>query len=167
MLVWENAGRVTAQFRCNGCSSRWSSVQARFDPQEERVLGQKCKCCEVQGAILNWQFSEPDFEQKPDGERKHHRTDLCEACSKFGNCQGAFFEPFIMSSAIEMVASKPRWYSCGSALVAQAGSFFVTLLPHVVSPGQAEHTLDLSPQPRKGHGRSFGKGRGKGRGKHK
>ena len=130
-LAGSHLCRVMAQFCCESCSSKWWSVQARFDPQQERVLGQKCKFCELHGLVLAWCFSEP--QDVLNSGTKYHRSDLCEACGRFGNCQGAFFEPFIMSAAIELLARKPWWYTSGGALLAQAGPFFVTMLPHVVS----------------------------------
>jgi hypothetical protein len=83
----------------------------------------------------------------PDGprderERKPHRSDLCEACGSFGNCQGAFFEPFIMSSAIALLTEQrgTRWASSGDILVANAGLHSVAMLPHISSGA-----VDINP----------------------
>ena len=79
-----------------------------------------------------------------------------------------------MSSAIELITgqSQTRWYRLGDALVADAGSYFVAMLPHVVCEitEESEHNAcwqDMPVRPKKGSGKSFGKGRGKGRGKRK
>eukprot|EP00811_Abedinium_folium_P016088 NODE_25031_length_602_cov_1.313684.p1 GENE.NODE_25031_length_602_cov_1.313684~~NODE_25031_length_602_cov_1.313684.p1 ORF type:complete len:168 (+),score=32.26 NODE_25031_length_602_cov_1.313684:69-506(+) len=66
-------------------------------------------------------------------ERKPHRSDLCEACDSFGNCQGAFFEPFIMSSAIALHTNQmeTKWAMSGDILFAKAGRYYVAMLPHV------------------------------------
>ena len=162
--------KVTAQFCCSECSSKWSSVLARFDPREERVLGQKCKSCEVHGVLEKWRFSEAAIDPKPGSERKPHRSDLCEACYRFGNCQGAFFEPFIMSSAIEMTTRqhKTQWYRSGNALVAEAGNrFHVAMLPHVVCAESTGRESVHNAWSQHGRGRGFGKGFGKGGSKHK
>jgi len=128
---------VSATFRCGACCSNWSSVQARFDPEEERVLGQKCKACERPGDVIRWNFSDmPEGDKEGSKrERKSHRSDLCEACSSFGNCQGAFFEPFIMSSAIALLTKQGRtsWATSGDIVVSNAGRYSVAMLPHISS----------------------------------
>jgi len=126
---------VTAAFRCPSCLGQWSSMQARFDPSEERVLGQKCQHCQSFGDVLRWQFSDLPASNNEGVERKPHRSDLCEACDTFGNCQGAFFEPFIMSSAIELNTqmSEAKWARSGDVCVANAGRYVVAMLPHVFS----------------------------------
>jgi len=133
---------VVATFRCPGCRGKWSSMNARFSMEEERVLGQKCKDCQQTGDLLNWNFSDVLDRGKvvSEHERKPHRSDLCEACGSFGNCQGAFFEPFIMSSAIALLAkqSGTRWAVSGDILVANAGLYSVAMMPHISS------SLDVS-----------------------
>jgi len=141
-LAGRHRCHVSATFKCTECRSRWSSVQARFNPEEERVLGQKCKDCQQSGDVLRWNFSDmPNGDNETDKHvRKPHRSDLCEACGSFGNCQGAFFEPFIMSSAIALLTKrcKAQWATSGDILVANAGPFSVAMLPHISSilPGQ-------------------------------
>jgi len=136
--------RVTATFRCPECRSQWSTAQARFDPEEERVLGQKCKECHQSGDLLRWNFSDTSDggNQKTNHERKPHRSDLCEACGNFGNCQGAFFEPFIMSSAIALLMKQcaTQWAKSGDILVANAGLHAVAMLPHISSGSAGQST---------------------------
>jgi len=136
-LAGKHRCHVTATFRCSECRGQWSSVQARFNPEEERVLGQKCKACQQSGDLVRWDFSDvPDGGNKEnENERKPHRSDLCEACGSFGNCQGAFFEPFIMSSAIMLLTKQcgTHWAASGDVLVANAGFYSVAMLPHISS----------------------------------
>lgn len=161
-LAGKHRCRVTASFRCQDCRCKWSSVQARFDPEQGRVLGQKCKDCQQIGEIMSWQFEVPDKEIKineSSGERKPHRSDLCEACGCFGNCQGAFYEPFIMSSAITLLTkrSTTTWGTFGDALIASAGRYSVAMLPHVFF-----RSADASASGNLGWGSSTGsKGNGK------
>lgn len=134
-LAGQHRCRVVATFRCSRCQSQWSSKQARFNPEEERVLGQKCKTCDKLGELLRWNFSDvPDGgSEGSERERKPHRSDLCEACSRFGNCQGAFFEPLIISSAIALLTKQSgvRWAKSGDVLLANAGTYSVAMLPHI------------------------------------
>lgn len=136
--------RVTATFRCPECRSQWSTAQARFHPEEERVLAQKCKDCQQVGDLLQWTFSNTSDggNQKTNRERKPHRSDLCEACGSFGNCQGAFFEPFIMSSAIALLRKQcaTQWAKSGDILVANAGLHAVAMLPHISSGCDGQST---------------------------
>jgi len=134
-LAGKHKCHVTATYQCPECRSQWSSVQARFSPEEERVLGQKCQSCQQPGKVLRWNFSDVHEGQGGERERKPHRSDLCEACGSFGNCQGAFFEPFIMSSAIALLTkqSGTRWAPSGDILVANAGLHSVAMLPHISS----------------------------------
>jgi hypothetical protein len=135
LLAGKHKCHVTAMFRCPECYGQWSSVQARFDPEEERVLGQKCKDCKQSGKVLRYNFSDVPEGGEHEVERKPHRSDLCEACGSYGNCQGAFFEPFIMSSAIALLTKQcgTQWARSGDILVANAGLHSVAMLPHISS----------------------------------
>lgn len=161
--------RVTAAFRCPSCQGQWSSVQARFDPSEKRVLGQKCQHCQSFGNVLRWQFCDLPASNNEGVEHKPHRSDLCEACDSFGNCQGAFFEPFIISSAIELCTQKSeaRWARSGDICVADAGGYAVAMLPHVFSGMTGRDSF----QDGRGHGThnawsSQGGGKGKADSRH-
>jgi hypothetical protein len=158
---------VTATFRCQQCNAQWLSVRARFDPEEERVLGQQCKACQQFGEELRWQFSDVPAGGDEGQERKPHRSDLCEACDRFGNCQGAFFEPLIMSSAISLLTkqSSTRWATSGDVLVANAGQHAVAMLPHVFPAGQAAPAGSAGGGGSKCHNSWGSKGGGKGKGK--
>merc|ERR1719336_3333718 len=149
---------------CPACHGRWSSVQARFDPEEERVLGQRCKDCQQFGDVITYQFCAPASGTPKADERKPHRSDLCEACSRFGNCQGAFFEPFVMSSAIALLMGRAetKWSRSGSAFVADAGRFAVAMLPHAYDTAAAG---DVSWSVDSNCGNRLAYGRGKGSGK--
>lgn len=151
---------VTASFRCPGCRGQWSSVQARFDPEEQRVLGQKCQHCQSSGDVVRWQFSDLPDKSNMGVERKPHRSDLCEACDSFGNCKGAFFEPFIMSTAIQLHTqqSEVTWARSGDICVANAGRYIVAMLPHVFSGLAGRDT-----EGGRGHGSWGSKGSGKGK----
>jgi len=134
-LAGKHKCHVIATFRCSGCRGKWSSFQARFNPEEERVLGQKCQTCYQSGEVIDWNFSDKldGSNQGREHERKPHRSDLCEACGSFGNCQGAFFEPFIMSAAIALLTKQcaTQWATSGDILVADAGLHSVAMMPHV------------------------------------
>jgi len=159
LLAGKHRCHVAATFRCSECRAQWSSVQARFDPEDERVLGQKCKACQQSGDLLRWNFCDvPDRGDEGARERKPHRSDLCEACGSFGNCQGAFFEPFIMSSAIALLTkqSSTYWATSGDVLVANAGRHSVAMLPHVFSGLDGENDSSWGSK-------SVGKGKAKGK----
>lgn len=153
---------VTGTFRCPGCWSQWSSAQARFDPEEERVLGQKCKECQEFGQVIRYQFCEAPVGREEAGERKPHRIDLCEACDRFGHCQGAFFEPFVMSSAVALHAGMTgtQWAKHDRTLVTDAGRYAVAMLPHVFfcQEGRANFSHMASGAPKGKGGGSGGKG---------
>lgn len=135
LLGGKHTCRVSATFTCPECRGQWSRVQARFHPEDEHVLGQKCKGCRESGNVLRWQFVDAPNDRGQGDERKPHRSDLCEACDSFGNCQGAFFEPFIMSTAIALLTrqSGTQWASSGDVFIANAGRYAVGMLPHVFS----------------------------------
>lgn len=159
-LAGKHRCHVFATFRCPECRGQWSSAQARFNPEEGRVLGQKCKDCEQLGDLQRWNFSDvPDG--AGGGERKPHRSDLCEACNSFGNCQGAFFEPFVMSCAIALLTKQfeTQWATSGDILVANAGRYSVAMLPHISSGKACQNSF--------GGGKSWaGKGSGEGKSGH-
>lgn len=158
LLAGKHRCHVFATFRCPQCRSKWSSVQARFNPEEERVLGQKCKDCQNDGDLQDWHFSDAPDGADDGRERKPHRSDLCEACSMFGNCKGAFFEPFIMSCAIALLTKQfeTQWATSGDVFVANAGRYSVAMLPHISSGKACQNSL--------GGGSSWAsKGSGKGK----
>merc|ERR1719443_2319784 len=162
---------IKCTFRCPECRGQWSSVQARFDPAEERVLGQKCQACQQFGDELQWWFSDAPAAASEARERKPHRQELCEACDRFGNCKGAFFEPFVMSSGIALHAGRPgtQWVAHGSVLVANAGPFSVAMLPHVFSCAEEGQATPARPRTSACGGSKAGGKRGSGgdRGDHK
>jgi len=136
-LAGQHRCRVVATFRCPQCQSQWSSKQARFNPEEERVLGQKCKTCDQLGELLRWNFSDAPYggSEGSERERKPHRSDLCEACSRFGNCQGAFFEPFIISSAIALLTKQSGVGKVGRRLGGQCRHLLCSdVATHLLQP---------------------------------
>eukprot|EP00929_Paragymnodinium_shiwhaense_P016023 TRINITY_DN124143_c0_g1_i1.p1 TRINITY_DN124143_c0_g1~~TRINITY_DN124143_c0_g1_i1.p1 ORF type:complete len:445 (+),score=50.81 TRINITY_DN124143_c0_g1_i1:63-1397(+) len=147
-LAGTHACHVTATFRCPGCASTWSSVQARFSPDDERVFGQKCKSCQRVGEVLRHEFcgAPGGGDERDASSRKPHRSDLCEACGSFGNCKGAFFEPFVMSTAIALLTKqgKTTWAASGDVLVASADRYAVAMLPHVVSDADRRHLFSAN-----------------------
>lgn len=131
--------KVYAEFLCRRDKTRWTSMQARYDPGKQRVLGQKCKLCDVFGECVKWSMLDPQASQRE--FQNTHRSDLCESCNRFGNCQGAFFDPFIIAAALDLVVDtgKPvRWREpngcSGGMFVAQAAGHQVAILMHIFDP---------------------------------
>jgi len=128
--------RVVAQFRCCG---KWTSQRARYDPVEERVMGQRCERCRQFGAIVTWQVYD-DASHSYD-ERQPHRSHLCEACDRYGNCGGAFFDPFMMSMAIRMYTglAEVQWqrHRGEDLWSAEVNGSNVVLQPHVFASRHA------------------------------
>ena len=166
----------------------WSSKRGRFDPDEGRVMGQKCEGCGAVGEAINHNFHEAQFQSddRTAEEPRPHRADLCEACDLYGNCQGAFFDPFVMASGIDLLTGVATpWVRSGDTMVAAVripdlGLLAVAMLPHVaVEQSQAAGWSAAAASGAggagscaggsgKGHGeagRGGGKGRGKGGGK--
>lgn len=88
--------RIWATFRCCG---RWTSQRARYDADEERIMEQRCQRCQRSGTVEAWDFA--TFASGDADERRAHMSDLCEACDRYGNCTGAFYDPFMMTLAVK------------------------------------------------------------------
>ncbi|CAJ1388344.1 unnamed protein product [Effrenium voratum] len=122
--------RIVVSFHC--CASKWTSMAARYNHEEARVMGQKCKKCGNYGKPSDkWQLADNVM---PGEGTKPHRSELCETCEKYGNCRGAFSDPFVVASALEMYCGWPaRWQKHGAAAVwtAKVEDAIVVLQPHV------------------------------------
>mmetsp|Transcript_142403 Transcript_142403/g.262456 ORF Transcript_142403/g.262456 Transcript_142403/m.262456 type:complete len:414 (-) Transcript_142403:192-1433(-) len=122
--------KIIASFKC--CSA-WTSHSGRYNVEEDRVMGQRCQRCGSQGVALdNWQLAK-DEPSAGDIERPH-RSELCEACDLYGNCRGAFFNPFEMAVAVESIlGNPPQWElnAGGNLWTTEVRNEVVVLQPHV------------------------------------
>jgi len=125
---------VVAEFKCCG---KWTSQRARYEPNEERVMGQRCERCREFGSVVSWQLCD-DAPASFNEEARPHRSHLCEACDRYGDCTGAFFDPFTMSMAISMYTGLDGvpWqrYHGADIWSAEVSGSNVLLQPHVFAP---------------------------------
>eukprot|EP00930_Biecheleria_cincta_P037821 TRINITY_DN25996_c0_g1_i1.p1 TRINITY_DN25996_c0_g1~~TRINITY_DN25996_c0_g1_i1.p1 ORF type:complete len:424 (+),score=67.26 TRINITY_DN25996_c0_g1_i1:49-1320(+) len=121
--------RIIASFKC---CSKWTSHAGRYNLEEQRVMGQRCKRCGQEGLPLDdWQLA---GEMAFGGDEKPHRSELCEACDRYGNCRGAFFDPFQISMAVETITGQPaNWqaHARGHIWTTHIQNEIIVLQPHV------------------------------------
>ena len=136
--------RIVAEFQCHGtladgswCSGWWTSQKARYNLEEERVMGQRCERCREFGVVQDWWVS--DDAPVAGDPSKPHRSYLCEACDRYGNCAGAFFDPFTMTMAIRLYThlGVVHWtrHPDGDLWTTTVNGSHVVLQPHVFAPG--------------------------------
>lgn len=147
LLGGRHCCRIVATFQCCG---RWTSQRARYDANEERVMGQKCQRCQEWGEVVEWELSDDQTGTSAGGdETREHLSNLCEACDRYGNCTGVFYDPFIMTLAVQNVlpGRKVHWETDGRGEVwtTQVEGCVLALQPHV-HQGPSERLPAAPPQ---------------------
>lgn len=128
-LAGKHMCRIVVTFTCCG---KWTSYSGRYNVEEGRVMGQRCKQCGADGkASKKWTLADG---LGGGGETKPHRSELCEACARYGNCRGVFFDPFQMAMAVQMHTGRPAtWqrHQRTDLWVTEVDGAIVVLQPHV------------------------------------
>ena len=178
MLGGKHHCHVWAAFVCTNrkCGSSWNSKQGKYDPRTEYLLGQNCKTCGTLGNGRVTNYSPEPVEPDPYKEKAPHRSDLCEACTWYGNCMGLFSEPFGVHAGLVMQGYKTiQWKMVNGQLEARCGNNrCIVILPHVfeersngkgATSGKTGKSKGEDKGKSKGEGKAKGKGKGKGKGK--
>jgi len=71
-----------------------------------------------------------------------HQSELCDACREFGNCTGVFYDPFILTTALQIVSgSDVTWKAFNAEMpelliadMPMMPDLQVVLQPHVYVP---------------------------------
>eukprot|EP00928_Gymnodinium_smaydae_P040943 TRINITY_DN27725_c0_g1_i1.p1 TRINITY_DN27725_c0_g1~~TRINITY_DN27725_c0_g1_i1.p1 ORF type:complete len:771 (-),score=178.85 TRINITY_DN27725_c0_g1_i1:206-2398(-) len=153
--------KVLAYYRCPDCSGQWSSFNARLDPDNQNVSLQRCMQCRSLGKVERfnvdvgsrereqglWNYWKGGSESGRGGGM--HKSDLCEACQRYGSCMGIFLDPFILKAALclhtsTMVRWQPYSADVPELLVARypcfsqtAQTMQVCIQPHVQTAAAA------------------------------
>lgn len=130
LLSGKHMCKVVVTFECCGT---WVSHSGRYNVQEGRIMGQRCKKCGEYGDP--WEnFQLADDASIGEGPQKAHRGDLCEACERYGNCKGVFSNPFEIAMAMELLYDQPaQWtrHKEGNLWLTEVEDVVVVLQPHV------------------------------------
>lgn len=139
---------VCATFQCTDCRYSWTSHHGRLKPDGSTLMGQQCMKCRGRGVSVEWrvvnrQEREYDQDRGPSERNKGaHQNELCDACREFGNCTGVFYDPFILTTALQIVSGSDVTWKAFNAdmpelLVADMPTYpdlQVVLQPHVYVP---------------------------------
>jgi len=121
--------KIIVTFRC---CSKWTSHAGRYNPEEKRVMGQRCQRCNAMGvAASDWKLAKDSMVGDVE---KPHRSELCESCDLYGNCRASFSDPFQMTMAIRAHTQEAvvwRGHSSGNLWMTTVGDQMVVLQPHV------------------------------------
>lgn len=137
LLGGKHMCRIVVQFTCCG---KWTSHSGRYNVEEGRVMGQRCQRCGHYGQpSKKWSFAKEHIAVDGEDSKKAHREDLCEACERYGNCRGAFFDPFQMAMAVQAYTGRPaQWsrYQGSDLWITEVDRQIVVLRPHVFLSGR-------------------------------
>jgi len=141
---------VCATFQCTDCRYQWTSHHGRLKPDGSTLMGQQCMKCRGRGSSVEWrvvnrQERESNQDRGPAGDRTNkgsHQNELCDACREFGNCTGVFYDPFILTTALQIVSgSDVTWKAFNAEMpelliadMPMMPDLQVVLQPHVYVP---------------------------------
>jgi len=134
--------KVCASFQCVSCKHKWTTFHARLQPDGETIMGQSCVKCGEKGQATEWHVADNrrEHQERDSSGGGMHVSSLCDACVRFGNCMGTFYDPFVLTTALHLITGQfVQWKAFApdvpELLVADLGPEFedqyVCLQPHV------------------------------------
>ncbi len=99
---------MKGKFKCVGCGKKWTSTRTFLDPNTRRlVYSQECGACNQSGILLSFEKLSLDYNYEGGGGE--HRSDLCGACQKWGDCRALFIQIGTIGEGLELAGFSINW----------------------------------------------------------